>query len=362
MLSSTKFTPNWASAPGNTVADLLSERNMSITSFASKLNTTADYVNQLIQGSVAINREISNKLEEILGPPSEFWLSRESHYREAVTRLRASEEAWLKELPLKDMISLGWIKADSKDLVSTCLDYFNVQNVTAWRNKYHVELSMVNFRTSSSFSPKSGAVAAWIRQCEIRSESIVCQPWDRKLFRLTLKEIKELTKIKDPNVFIPKLIDLCAKCGVAVAIARTPPGCQASGATKFISNDRPLLMLSFRYLTDDHFWFTFFHEAGHLLLHDKRAIFLEGENKNGVVTKEESEANEFAANELISKELIPQMMKVSAANKKAVVGFAMLAGVSPGIVIGQLQHYGRISHAKFNGYKRRFSWENIEIL
>jgi HTH-type transcriptional regulator / antitoxin HigA len=35
-------------------------------------------------------------------------------------------------------------------------------------------------------------------------------------------------------------------------------------------------MLSFRYKTNDHFWFSLFHELAHLLLHGKKSLFLEG--------------------------------------------------------------------------------------
>ena len=34
-------------------------------------------------------------------------------------------------------------------------------------------------------------------------------------------------------------------------------------------------MLSLRHKSNDHLWFTFFHEAGHLLLQSKKAAFLE---------------------------------------------------------------------------------------
>jgi HTH-type transcriptional regulator/antitoxin HigA len=359
MNSSNNFQPNWVSTPGDTITDILSEKKLSLSNFARKMESSTDYINNLINGYVALTKEVSFKLEEVLGPPADFWLKRESQYREAVNRKKAIDDAWLKELPLKEMFNWGWLKLDYTDKLQACLDYFNVTNVSAWQKKYALEINMVSFRTSPSFKAQPASVAAWLRQGEIASENITCKPWNAALFRSTLKDIKKLTRVKGPNDFIPELKRLCADCGVAVAIVRTPSGCQASGVTKFIKPDRALLMLSFRYLTDDHFWFTFFHEAAHLLLHGNKAVFVEEIGKDKLVSKEENEANDFAAEQLISADLRTQLMKIPFSNKKAVIGFAILVGVSPGIVIGQLQHLGRIEHGKLNTYKRRYSWEHI---
>src|SRR5690606_39252197 len=144
------------------------------------------------------------------------------------------------------------------------------------RNVYKSAPGLAKFRTSQSFTPQLGAVAAWIKQCETEADYIDCSPWNKAIFLDSLSEIKKLTLEPDANIFLQELQRICANCGVAVVIARTPSGCQASGATKFISEDKALLMLSFRYLSDDHFWFTFFHEAGHLILHGEDAVFIEG--------------------------------------------------------------------------------------
>ncbi|VAW51008.1 Antitoxin HigA / unknown domain [hydrothermal vent metagenome] len=65
-----------------------------------------------------------------------------------------------------------------------------------------------------------------------------------------------------------------------------------SGATRWISANKVVIQISLRYKTDDHLWFIFFHEAGHILLHGKKELFLEG--TNGLDEKKENEANVFA--------------------------------------------------------------------
>ena len=210
------------------------------------------------------------------------------------------------------------------------------------------------FRTSPSFDSRPAAVAAWLRQGEIESEGIDCSPWNPRRFEETLPSIRPLTREKVPSRFIPELRKLCAASGVAVAFVRAPNGCRASGATRFLSKDKALLLLSFRYLSDDQFWFSFFHEAGHLLLHGENGFFLEG--VESPETAEEREANEFAGRTLVPPEFQQTLLDLPVDGRK-VIRFARRIGVSPGIVVGQLQHHGRFKHRQLNNLKRRFRWE-----
>jgi hypothetical protein len=214
---------------------------------------------------------------------------------------------------------------------------------------------MAAFRTSTAFESRPAAVAAWLRQGEIESDAIHCHAWNAPRFQASLSIIRSLTREKNPSHFVPELQKICASNGVAVAIVRAPNGCRASGATRFLSAEKAILQLSFRYLSDDQFWFTFFHEAGHLLLHGKRGFFLEG--MGTPESKEEQEANEFAARTLVPPDFQYTMLGIPI-NTHSIIKFARKIGVSPGIVVGQLQHYKRIKHSQLNGLKRRFVWDD----
>jgi plasmid maintenance system antidote protein VapI len=358
MTKRNNFQPDWGSMPGETIADILEERNLSREDFARCMGYTVTQVDELLCGHAAITSLTAQKLETVLGGSTGFWITRESQYREHIARLKpasAKNQAWINELPVKDMIKFGWLPAvhDASDKVSQCLRFFAVPDVQTWRQVYSQALQLAAFRTSPSFKSKPGAVAAWLRQGEIESESIDCKRWDAGLFEKLFPSIRALTWKKDPSLFTRELQKRCARCGVAVVIVRAPDGCRASGATRFLSPSRALLLLSFRYLSDDHFWFTFFHEAGHLLLHSKNALFLEGADI--ISTREESEANDFAAGILIPAEFRADLLNLHA-DRREVIKFARRVKVSPGIVVGQLQHLGLIPRNQLNGLKRRFRW------
>jgi Zn-dependent peptidase ImmA (M78 family) len=99
-----------------------------------------------------------------------------------------------------------------------------------------------------------------------------------------------------------------------------------------------------------------FHELGHLLLHDCSATFIDGEVD--AVTQQEREANEFAASTLIPPERRDQLLDLKP-KRESVIRFALSVGISPGIVVGQLQHNGVIKQNQLNYLKRHFDWSQI---
>jgi HTH-type transcriptional regulator/antitoxin HigA len=355
MIEMSEFRPNWASAPGDTIAEVLEEKRISIGVFSKSIGYSVDEAKDLLAGRVAITLALARKLQLELGSSAEFWMSRDFRFRSTVARLNDAESRdWLTELPVGDMVRFKWMPpvSPSQELAA-CLRFFDVPDVAAWTQKYAYLQRSVAFRTSASFESRAGAVAAWLRQGEIESQPIRCRAWNPDLFSAGLVDIRNLTRRKDPTHFLPDLRSVCASAGVAVVIVRAPNGCRASGATYFLSEEKAVLQLSFRHLADDQFWFSFFHEAGHLLLHGRDGFFLEG---IGATTKpEEQEANDFAEGTLVPLELRPKMLALRA-DSREVISFARRLGVSPGIVVGQLQHHGRIKPSYLNGLKRRYMW------
>jgi HTH-type transcriptional regulator/antitoxin HigA len=358
MITDQMFKPDWASPPGDTVADLLEERGLTVADFASQLDEPIKDVESLLAGRAPITPRTAEKLANTLGSTARFWLNREAVFqRDLLTakERRTDNEAWIKGLPVADMIRMEWIPAAKTvaDKLVACFDFFDVESCDEWREKTASVMGVASFRTSLSFDSETGAAAAWLRQGEILANKIACKPWNADSFRAALSEIRGLTFKRDPASFIPELTKICAASGVAVVVAKAPSGCRASGATRFLSPDRALILLSFRYLSDDHFWFTFFHEAGHVLLHGQRRLFVEGVDTQCPI--EEQEANEFAAGVIIPSEEKAALLALRA-DHKAVIRFAQRIGISPGIVVGQLQHLKRLRHDQLNTLKRRFQW------
>ncbi|MBK7538331.1 MAG: ImmA/IrrE family metallo-endopeptidase [Myxococcales bacterium] len=361
MTSFEEFEPDWASPPGETVADILASRAITKQAFAKRLGRTTDEVNEFLRGSAQLTSEVAVKLSAVLGASTSFWLAREARYRATLERLashpaEASAEEWVRDLPVADMLKFQWLDEDevkaSKD--TACFRYFGVRDVAEWNSRYRDIHDAAAFRTSPTFNSDVGAVAAWLRRGELLAAKIPCGEWSREGFAATIPEIRALVKKRDPLTFLRELKQLCAKCGVAVVVARAPSGCRASGATRFLTPIKALLLLSFRYLSDDHFWFTFFHEAGHLLLHSEKRLFIEG--IASMSSSDEDEANQYAARTLIPPEFEADVRNVKL-DAREIIRLALRVGISPGVLVGQLQHMKRLGPDKMNRLKRRFSWE-----
>ena len=352
------FTPDWVSPPGSTVADLLEERGWTQQELAQRAGFTTKHISLLINGKAPITEDTAVKLERVLGSTMRFWLTREAQYREALVRLEerkslSANAEWLQRLPIEEMLRFGWIQAfaNKGDQVRECLRYFGVASVQAWERQYNEPL--VAFRSSRKLAKEVGAVAAWLRQGEREAERIACKPFDKAAFRQVLGESRQLTNETDPEIFIPRLVTACARAGVAVVLVPAPKGCPVSGATRWLGADKALLVLSLRHKSNDHFWFSFFHEAGHLLLHGKKLLFVDVDNR--IDGADEDQADAFASGWLISPADAAKLTTIRKTNF-GIQAFAKRIGVAPGIVVGRMQKEGLLPWTHLNGLKIRYRW------
>jgi len=144
-----------------------------------------------------------------------------------------------------------------------------------------------------------------------------------------------------------------------VAVVFTPnlPKAPISGATRWFHN-KPIIQLSGRYRTNDHFWFTFFHEAAHIILHGKKDIFLE--NVEGTLTDQtkEEEANAFAAKILMTEAQLQEILKTAPLTEHMIFEFAEKFRIPAGVIIGRLQHLKRIPFSMGNRFRQKIDLYN----
>jgi len=358
------FEPDWFSRPGDTVSSLMSRRGLSASELAQRLGCDRLKVRDILAGLTPIDEELSDALADAVGGTPSFWRKRQATYDIYLSRAADAVPAeiardWLRKVPVNGMASAGWIERPTgrSEALRSCLAYFGVIGPEEWHRRYAALSADVAFRTSPTFESSLGPLSAWLRQAEMQALLSSCAKWNRQVLADSLGRLRTLTLLREPAKFLPRLQALCAEAGVAVIILRAPQGCRASGATRSVSSDRAMVVLSFRYLSEDHFWFTFFHEIGHLLLHDRATTFVDVDIE--ATDEREREANAFAATTLIPAAYQREMATLPG-RSRIVLRFAASIGISPGIVVGQMQHQGLLGPANLNSLKRRYTWNDID--
>lgn len=355
---------DWTSPPGDTIRRLMATREIDRAELGDALGLSAPDFDELLAGRLRLSEALAQTLADNLGSTVRFWLARDKAYVLDMARLDVSESqnseiSWLASMPTASMKRYGWVGKTTRvreKLTQEVLSFFGVSSIQEWGQRYSSGVGAVAFRTSLSLASDGMATLVWLRAGERAAAGRKTPEFDRKAFERILPTLKRLSVYKRPSIFLPKLIEACRAAGVTVVTARTPEGCRASGASWFDAAGNPVILLSFRYLSEDHFWFTFFHEAAHIVLHGETHIDGDGVRVMGSDTeRQEDEANAFAQELLFPAELRSELNNLGI-RPKSIMSMARAAGVTAGIIVGQLEKAELVAPGKLSFLKHRYRW------
>lgn len=363
---SAEFAPDWVSPPGDTILDIIEDKGWTQQELAKRVGFSEKHVSQLINGKVPLTDDTASRLSNALGSSVGFWLSREAKYRERLAKLEAEKKclkwvSWLEKLPVKELMDSGSIKKARNDakhkpsIVYDCLRFFGIASPDEWESYYSG--MQVSFRRSREDQSDIGAISAWLRLGEQQAESHQpIEKYNKDKFIKALSEIRSLTQEK-AEVFEPKVRGLLNESGVLLVLVPAISKAHVSGIARWMSPTRPIIQLSLYGKTNDRFWFTFFHEAAHILLHastqeEKKAVFLDDPLAAKSSDPKEVEADLWASHWLIPEKYVAELPTLK--SKRNVTLFANKLGIHPGIVVGRLQHDGLIEPSWMNDLKQGF--------
>jgi addiction module HigA family antidote len=349
------YDPDYAVPPGQTLQETIDALGMDQRELAKRAGLSAKHINQIVKGIATITHDTAIRLERVTGVPARMWNNLEGNYREQLARLAQQERLkddleWLRTIPTRELIKRGKIEeqSDKVGLLEEVLRFFGVATVHAWKEGW--EMPQFAFRKSLAFKGAPGAMATWLRLCELEARQIECEPFSRVTFKAAVEAIRALT-VEGPEVFVPEMVDRCAAAGVAVALVPEIKGAPVTGAAKWLTANTAMIALNLRGKSNDLFWFTFFHEVGHVLHDSKKETYIDVDYEDD---PREQNANQFAANFLIAPQYAGELpwLKSYAAVEK----FAKLIGIAPGIVVGRLQREKIIQYSHLNRLKVRLEW------
>lgn len=363
------YAPEYLVAPGEIVEEYLEALDITQANLAERTGLTRKTINEIVKGKAPITPETAIKFERVFRMPAHFWENLEANYQHDKARLDEAERLsrhidWLQRVPLKHLVKRGWIKKyqDKHQQLDEVLKFFGIDSPDRMPDVYG-DL-VVAFRQAAHGCKDDVAIAAWLRQGEIQAKQLQCDEFDKKVFLERLHKARALTT-KPPEVFQPALVELFAPVGVAVVFVPELPNTGISGCTRWVAK-KAIMQLSLRYKSNDHLWFTVFHEAGHILKHGKKDVFFGIKGKTNIhsdnqdqLAKKEEEANQFAQDFLIpAKDYKAFLQRWNNNSFEAIKDFAEEIGIAPGIVVGRLQHDNHLSYAAGNHLKVSYRWED----
>lgn len=363
------FEPNYVVPPGSILKEWLEEIGLSQSEFARRCGRSPKLISQIISGDVPVELETAIQFGRVLGCDPKTWRNLELNYRDRLAKLNEiNTNPWaaqsLQRVPAKELVDRGLIEETDtlEQRVNALLTFFGLGSLYAWNER--LATSAAAFRKPEGEILEMEIVETWLRIGELDTNSQNCEEFTKTKFRKALHKIRNLADKPIADEY-GSIKELCNQAGVAFAIVKPLKGTGVYGAARWLTPHKALIQLSFRGMVDDSAWFSFFHEAAHLLLHSKKQLHLDYRSK-GLARQGyriwkyediEREANAFAEEMLISGRKWSRFVSNSDFSAGRIKDFARHEGISPGIVVGRLQHEGCVSwNSRLNSLKTRYEW------
>ncbi len=337
-----QYFPSVVFHPGETLAEKLEEMEMGPKEFALRTGKPEKTIIAVLKGESSITPDMAVLFENVTKIPANFWMNHQRGYDEYIAREKRKTViqeavAWAKLFPLADMIKKGWLPqvATIEEKTMEMLSFFGFSSHKAWEDYYFKQQLKVVFRISLAQTNEPYAISAWLRKGELQAAELEAKDYSEKKFKEALPKLKSIMA-NHPVDFFNQLQSICLEAGVKVVHTPCINKAPISGSTRWL-NDTPFIQLTGRYNRNDSFWFTFFHEAGHILLHGKKDIFLEKVEYSEKDSIKEKEADEFAVKWTLTEHEEAKIVSSALLTEENIRDFAKEFNTHPAIIIGRLQ-------------------------
>ncbi|WP_170175322.1 ImmA/IrrE family metallo-endopeptidase [Georgenia muralis] len=339
-----EFEPDWAVAPGSMIQETLEDLRFTQADVAARASISAKHLNQVIKAHVPLSPEVAVALERVLGVPADHWLALEATWQAHKARENSAVSfaglaSWLSRFPNEVLRERKLVdtKASVAARADSLLRFFQVADTTAFEKVWLTP--QANYKRSQKFAIDPYATALWLRLAEVAAEDfrVECPPYDAGKLRALSRMLPPLTREPIPTGF-KSAQTLLKKAGVLLVFVPGIADTRITGASRWLASNHPVIALSGRYKYLDVFWFALLHEIGHVLLHPKRATYLDVDvgGAHDDEDLQETAANRFASEIILDEALRRELEELNTDDQ--LQSLARRAGVSPGVIAGQYGH------------------------
>ena len=327
--------------PGYYIKEIVEESGLTQEDFAKRLDTTPKNLSLLIRGEQNLSIDIAMKLSRMTGTSVSYWLNLQNAYDALIAEFKSKEELAQERLIFsildykyfREYFNLPDLPRKIDEQIVQVRNFLNVATLTVFK-----KLDMaVSFRSATGEMSEANIVKAntMVQIATNIALKTEAPKFNKPLFEEAVRYALTLTK--DHSTFYPLIKEAFCKVGVIFVILPNISGSKINGATKKVGNNI-MLLVNDRRLNSDTFWFTLFHEIGHIMNGDYGISF---DSESG---EQEEIADKYAEDMLIPYDQYQQFIAENRFDIQSIRRFAKRIDRDPGIVLGRLMNDGKVSY------------------
>ena len=356
------------SHPGETLKEVLESNNMTQKELAFRVDITEKHLTNIINGKAPITPEMALKLSKVFSLSSSFWNNLQANYDselhkiEEYSKISEKEKQIVKESGYSQLSKFGYVEStrNIEEKVINMRNFWGISSLEKVSDLFTSSNSPIAaFRRSKTCAINPYAMASWLKICEIETDNIDVHGYNLDKLKEKLPLIKQLMFKQDPNIIVKELQQVFSECGIAFSVVRNLTGAPVQGLIKKIDN-KIRLCVTLRGAHADIFWFTLFHEIGHLftLPRDNWMVDYREPDKTCGDEKYEKVADAFANNQLISVNDYRRFVVNGNFSRQSILRFAREQNILPCIIVGRLKHDKYIPYTDYNDLVINYQWAN----
>lgn len=340
--------------PGSYVEDIIDDLNISQKEFAERLGVSAKTISKIVNAEESISKDTANKLAKLTGVSLETWINLQNAFDLKMIEIENQRNE--DEKAICQMIDFSYFKANGflerktyslTEKISELRQLLHVSNLT-YLSQFN---QAVSYRNTRGFDEKSVINSNIMLELATHfAKDATENKLNRKELEKLLPEFRSMT-LQDPEVFYPVLKEKLLDCGVVLLGLPKLKNASLNGATKRFKNGSALLLMTDKQKYSDIFWFSLFHELGHIINND----FFSNYSDEEEYRKKEEEADAFAKEWLIDSQSYATFVLMNQFDRQAIVDFAKQIGIHPSIVLGRLQKEHIVDYRQFHDLKLKYS-------
>ena len=284
------------------------------------------------------------------------WLNLQNAYDVKVAEIleqkeleEGSEKEICEMIDFKYFKEEGYVSDKRYSLKEKIIELRKILGVASLENLTHFN-HLVSYRNTREFTTKSIVNSnIMLELASKKARDTTTTKLNRKKLERNLSALRKLTR-QDLEVFPQRLYDILLDCGIVLVGLPALPNANLNGATKKFSNGSALLLLTDRNKVSDIFWFSLFHEIGHILENE----FSSDDENSEAYRRSEERADQFAKDLLIRQEDYQAFVKKGNFDKSDLLRFSEEIDIHPSVVLGRLQNEGILSFDRFRELKENY--------